>query len=90
MHSCFIIRDYLFVVFGTRTDAEYIDLKAPHEFKPLQVEGTLNFRNAIILVNEEKVRFFADIDQGRRVNASKDSLLDKHLMLREIEIEWGK
>ena len=67
MHSCFVLRDYLFVIFGSRNDAEYIDLKKPLEFKQLKVEGCFDFKNAIVLINDEKVRFFAESYQGRRV-----------------------
>ena len=88
MHSSFIIKDHLFVIFGTRDDAEFLDLKSEFkQFKRLRIakENTVNFLQPVVFVDEKKqIASFYGCEKSKGRKKQHKSLA----YVCELEILW--
>ncbi|CDW85665.1 UNKNOWN [Stylonychia lemnae] len=83
-HNAFVYRDYLFVLFGSKDDIEYLDLTEPlGEFKVLKFQNQLNLMRPMIFIhkdNQEKEKIY--IFGGNVLRKSKVS------KIYELEIKF--
>eukprot|EP00347_Sterkiella_histriomuscorum_P012219 403369439 len=87
-HNCFILKSYLFVVFGNQDDIEYIDLNDKNAlFTRMPLNGYQCLEQAMLFIppyQDMKVSFFG----GNKNIVSRGQAASKTSKLYDLHIEW--
>eukprot|EP00347_Sterkiella_histriomuscorum_P000733 403374714 len=88
LHNCFILKGYLFVVFGNQDDIEYIDLNDENaQFTRMPLNGYQRLEQAMLFIppgQDMKVSFFG----GNKNLVSRGQAASKTSKLYNLHIEW--
>eukprot|EP00347_Sterkiella_histriomuscorum_P005594 403356013 len=92
-HSCFVFNKFLYVVFGTQDDIEYLDLtEGELKFRRIQLQNHQLFEKAMIFIDESnkqnpKILFFGGNRELIERGGTKQSLLMQINIIKRGTIE---